>query len=81
MPLSCDHKTIFDGNMGPNTGGMGVFSPPGWLDSNRAAIDEAFNTFVVPNMFARAAKGEMSAEDSAKQAEADMKRIFAKWNK
>jgi len=30
---------------------------------------------------ARVAKGEQSAEDSAKQAEADMKRIFAKWNK
>ncbi len=32
MPFSCDHKPIFDGNRGPNTGGMGCFSPPGWLD-------------------------------------------------
>ncbi len=31
MPFSCDHKAIFDGNRGPNTGGMGVYSPPGWL--------------------------------------------------
>jgi multiple sugar transport system substrate-binding protein len=54
---------------------------PGFPGHTTAAIDEAFNTFVVPNMFARVAKGEMSAEDSAKQAEADMKRIFAKWNK
>jgi phosphoribosylamine--glycine ligase len=30
MPLSCDHKTVFDGNQGPNTGGMGVNSPPWW---------------------------------------------------
>src|SRR4029078_12260188 len=30
MPLSCDHKAVFDGNLGPNTGGMGVYSPPGW---------------------------------------------------
>ncbi len=30
MPLSCDHKAVFDGNRGPNTGGMGVYSPPWW---------------------------------------------------
>ena len=30
IPLSCDHKAVFDGNQGPNTGGMGVFSPPWW---------------------------------------------------
>jgi phosphoribosylamine--glycine ligase len=31
MPLSCDHKTVFDGGRGPNTGGMGVYSPPPWV--------------------------------------------------
>jgi phosphoribosylamine--glycine ligase len=31
MPLSCDHKTVFDGGAGPNTGGMGVYSPPPWV--------------------------------------------------
>lgn len=30
MPLSCDHKAVFDGGRGPNTGGMGVYSPPWW---------------------------------------------------
>jgi phosphoribosylamine--glycine ligase len=30
MPLSCDHKAVLDGNRGPNTGGMGVYSPPWW---------------------------------------------------
>ena len=33
MPFSCDHKPVFDGNRGPNTGGMGCYSPPGWLDA------------------------------------------------
>ena len=32
MPFSCDHKPVFDGNRGPNTGGMGCYSPPGWLE-------------------------------------------------
>ena len=36
MPFSCDHKPVFDGNVGPNTGGMGVYSPPGWLDDETA---------------------------------------------
>ena len=36
MPFSCDHKPVFDGDRGPNTGGMGVYSPPGWLDEDTA---------------------------------------------
>ena len=51
---------------------------PGYPGYTTAAIDETFNTFVIPNMFARVAKGEQSPEESAKQAEAEMKRIFAK---
>ena len=36
MPFSCDHKAVFDGGLGPNTGGMGVYSPAGWLDETAA---------------------------------------------
>ena len=36
MPFSCDHKAVRDGNQGPNTGGMGVYSPPGWLPESTA---------------------------------------------
>ena len=40
MPFSCDHKPVFDGDRGPNTGGMGVYSPPGWLDDAAARAIE-----------------------------------------
>lgn len=31
FPASQDHKQIFDGDKGPNTGGMGVFAPVPWV--------------------------------------------------
>ena len=31
LPLSCDYKRALDGDRGLNTGGMGVYSPPGFL--------------------------------------------------
>ncbi len=32
LPSVEDHKTIFDGDQGPNTGGMGTVSPAPWVD-------------------------------------------------
>lgn len=34
LGTACDHKRLRDGDAGPNTGGMGTFSPARCLDSN-----------------------------------------------
>ncbi|BDG04123.1 ABC transporter substrate-binding protein [Anaeromyxobacter oryzae] len=46
-----------------------------------AAIDEVFNTFVLPTMFAKVARDELKPEDAARAAEKEIKRIFEKWSK
>ena len=44
-----------------------------------AATDEVFNTFVLPTMFARVARGEITAEAAAAAGQKDVERIFRKW--
>ncbi len=44
-----------------------------------AAIDEVFNTFVIPTMFAKAARDEMTADEAVKAADREVRRIFDKW--
>jgi phosphoribosylamine--glycine ligase len=40
VPLgsACDHKQLLDGGLGPNTGGMGAYSPVDWLESGFAGF-------------------------------------------
>lgn len=52
---------------------------PGYPGHLTAAIEEVVNSSIVPHMFARAARGEQTPETSVRQAEAEMKRIFARW--
>jgi multiple sugar transport system substrate-binding protein len=52
------------------------FGHPG---HSNAATDEVFNQFIIPKMFAAAARREMSAEESVRTAEAQIKPIFDKW--
>ena len=46
-----------------------------------AAIDEVFNTFVIPTMFARVARDEMTPERAAADAGRAIQRIFDRWNR
>jgi multiple sugar transport system substrate-binding protein len=43
------------------------------------AEGEVFATFVIPNMFARAARGEVSAQQAVADAEAQIRPIFDNW--
>ncbi|HET9141117.1 ABC transporter substrate-binding protein [Actinophytocola sp.] len=43
------------------------------------AIGEVFNTFVIPNMFARAARGEASPQQAVKEAAQQVTNVFNKW--
>ncbi|MGH3977642.1 MAG: ABC transporter substrate-binding protein [Pseudonocardiaceae bacterium] len=43
------------------------------------AIGEVFGTFVIPNMYARAARGEQSPQETVRRAEQEIRPIFDKW--
>ena len=41
LPPSQDHKQVYDGDQGPNTGGMGAFAPVPWADEALLAAARA----------------------------------------
>jgi ABC-type glycerol-3-phosphate transport system substrate-binding protein len=45
------------------------------------AIGEVFGTFIVPDMYARAARGEQSPQESVDRAESEVQAIFEKWRR
>jgi multiple sugar transport system substrate-binding protein len=53
----------------------------GYPGFSNAAIDEIFNTWLIPQMFAQVAQGKMTPAEAARAAEHDAKRIFAKWRR
>lgn len=55
LPVAQDHKRAYDGDQGPNTGGMGVFSTPGLLD---AALEQRIvQEIVEPSLAGTVADG------------------------
>jgi multiple sugar transport system substrate-binding protein len=51
----------------------------GYPGFSNAAIDEIFNTWLVPQMFAQVAQGKMTPAEAAKAAQQEFRPIFAKW--
>jgi phosphoribosylamine---glycine ligase len=48
LPVAQDHKAIFDGDKGPNTGGMGAYSPAPLVD--KALLHRIETEIVIPTL-------------------------------
>ena len=55
LPVAQDHKRAFDGDQGPNTGGMGTISPCGWVSED--LVREAEDRCVRPLLGALKERG------------------------
>lgn len=55
--------------------GTGSYPGPSW-----PAVDEVYNDFVICDMMAKAAIGQMTAEESVKWATQQSEGIFKKWH-
>lgn len=55
MVWAQDHKRVFDGDRGPNTGGMGAYSPTGL--ENEALSQEIYQKILVPTVSAMNQEG------------------------
>lgn len=56
MVPACDYKRAFDGDRGPNTGGMGGYSPPNFFDEEM--VSRVRDTILEPTVRAMAKEGK-----------------------
>jgi len=54
---------------------------PGHPGPAGPAIGEIFDTFVIPDMFAKAATGQLTPQRAVAEADRRVKDIFAKWRR
>jgi len=55
LASACDHKRLLDGDQGPNTGGMGAYSPANWV--GHELLQDANELFVKPTLQGMIARG------------------------
>ncbi len=51
----------------------------GYPGTTNAAMDEVFSKYLIPQMFAQVSQGKMSAADSVRSINSQVKDIYAKW--
>ncbi len=56
MVPACDYKRVYDNDCGPNTGGMGSYSPPGFFDQKM--IKNVTETIIKPAVKAMSNEGK-----------------------
>jgi multiple sugar transport system substrate-binding protein len=52
---------------------------PGHPGNTTPVMDEIYNTFLIPQMFAQVAQGKLSPADAVKDFDAKARRIYRKW--
>ena len=62
LPTAQDHKRIFDGDKGPNTGGMGAYSPAPIVDDK--LMKEVERTIIEPTLKAMKSEWALSSEST-----------------
>ncbi len=78
--LSSDPKAVPHGKYEILRDALQWTKPIGYPSYATAAVDEVFNSFVLPRMFAKVAKGQVTAEDAAQAGEKEIAAIFSKQN-
>ncbi len=57
LPAAQDHKRLLNGDRGPNTGGMGAYSPVSLTDDPPELMDDVLRTIVAPTLAAMRKRG------------------------
>lgn len=68
-----------DGKLLPLIDGLDWTTNVGHPGSSNPATGEVWNTFLIPNMMARVARDQESAEDSVRRTAAEAEEIYAGW--